>query len=107
MRFIPGPTSVIEESLLVGFVGKKEQTGHPSPKPEKVYEKLVLMTSKKNDLIYDPMAGGGTTGAVCRSLHRKCILSDISDDYIKLIEKRLKIKRIPSKILEQLIQEVA
>src|SRR5204863_370798 len=27
MRFVPGPTSVIEESLLVGFVGKNEQTG--------------------------------------------------------------------------------
>ena len=42
MRFIPGPNSVIEESLLVGFVGKKEQTGHPAQKPEKVYERLLL-----------------------------------------------------------------
>lgn len=107
MRFIPGPTSVIEESLLVGFVGKKEQTGHPSQKPEKVYEKLVLMTSQKNDLIYDPMAGGGTTGAACKTLHRKCILSDLSEDYIKLIEKRLNIKRIPAKILNGLLLEVA
>ncbi len=107
MRFIPGPTSVIEEALLVGFVGKKEQTGHPSQKPEKVYEKLVLMTSKKHDLIYDPMAGGGTTGAACKTLHRKCILSDISEDYVKLIEKRLKIKRVPPKILEDLMLEVA
>ncbi len=107
MRFIPGPTSVIEESLLVRFVGKKEQLGHPSPNPEKVYEKLVLMSSKKDDVIYDPMAGGGTTGAVCKSLHRKCILSDISDEYIKIIEKRLKIKRISTKILDSLMREVA
>lgn len=107
MRFIPGPTSVIEESLLVGFVGKKEQTGHPSQKPEKVYEKLVLMTSQKHDLIYDPMAGGGTTGAACKTLHRKCILSDLSEDYIKLIEKRLNIKRVPAKILDRLFLEVA
>jgi site-specific DNA-methyltransferase (adenine-specific) len=107
MRFIPGPTSVIEEPLLVGFVGKKEQTGHPSQKPEKVYEKLVLMTSKKHDLIYDPMAGGGTIGAACRTLNRKCILSDISEDYVQLIEKRLNISRIPTKILEALLLEVA
>jgi DNA modification methylase len=45
------------------------------------------MRSKKNDLIYDPMAGGGTTGAACKTLHRRCILSDISVEYIKLIEK--------------------
>jgi len=107
MRFIPGPTSVIEEPLLVGFIGKKEQTGHPSQKPEKVYEKLVLMTSMENDLIYDPMAGGGTIGAACKTLRRKCIMSDMSDEYVKLIEKRLKIKRIPLKVVDDLLLEVA
>lgn len=101
MRFIPGPNSVIEEPLLVGFVGKKEQTGHPSQKPEKVYEKLILMTSKIDDLIYDPMAGSGTTGAVCKIHKRKCILSDISDEYLTLTEKRLGIKRLSNKIIKE------
>jgi hypothetical protein len=104
MRFIPGPNSVIEEPLLVGFVGKKEQTGHPAQKPEKVYEKLILMTSKIDDLVYDPMAGSGTTGAVCRNHKRKCILSDISDEYLTLAEKRLGIKRFPQcRVEEQLL----
>lgn len=30
LRYMPGPPSVIEDSLLVGFVGRKEQTGHPA-----------------------------------------------------------------------------
>jgi site-specific DNA-methyltransferase (adenine-specific) len=94
MRFIPGPSSVIEESLLVGFVGKNEQTGHPSQKPEKVYEKLILMTSKQGDLIYDPMCGSGTTGIVSRNLKVKSIISDISDEFIQITEKRLGIKRL-------------
>ncbi len=94
MRFVPGPTSVIEESLLVGFVGKNEQTGHPSQKPEKVYEKLVLMSSKPDDLIYDPMAGSGTTAAVCKNVKRKCIISDMSEEFIQISEKRLGIKRL-------------
>jgi len=34
---MPGPTSVIESSLLVGFVGRNEQTGHKSQKPVNVY----------------------------------------------------------------------
>lgn len=101
MRFIPGPNSVIEESLLVGFVGKKEQTGHRSQKPEKVYEKLLLMSSKVGDLIFDPMAGSGTTGAVCITHERKCILSDHSEEYILITEKRLGIKRIPANVIEQ------
>jgi site-specific DNA-methyltransferase (adenine-specific) len=101
MRFIPGPNSVIEEPLLVGFVGKKEQTGHPSQKPEKVYEKLILMTSKAGDLIYDPMAGSGTAGAVCKNHKRKCIISDISDEYLNLAEKRLGIKRISKNVIKE------
>ena len=107
MRFIPGPSSVIEEPLLVGFVGKNEQTGHPSQKPERVYEKLILMTSKINDLIFDPMVGSGTTGAVCLKHKRKCIISDISDEYLTLTEKRLGIKRISKDLLKDTILKSA
>ncbi|MDR2734969.1 MAG: site-specific DNA-methyltransferase [Spirochaetota bacterium] len=107
MRFIPAPSSVIEESLLVGFVGKKEQTGHPAQKPEKVYEKLVLMSSAADDLIYDPMAGSGTTGAVCITHRRRCIISDISDEYIFLAEKRLGIKRLSENIIDEYRLEMA
>jgi len=106
MRFVPGPTSVIEESLLVGFVGKNEQTGHPSQKPEKVYEKLILMSSKINDLIYDPMAGSGTTAAVCKTLKRKCIISDISDEFISISEKRLKVDRLSNDLINNLLEEI-
>lgn len=103
MRFVPGPTSVIEESLLVGFVGKKEQTGHPSQKPEKVYEKLILMSSKVGDLVYDPMAGSGTTAAVCKIHKRKCIISDISEEYTAIAEKRLLVKRLPINLIEHIL----
>jgi site-specific DNA-methyltransferase (adenine-specific) len=64
LRYMPGPTSVIEAGLLVGFVGRAEQTGHPAQKPEKVYEPIYLMTAAAGDLVLDPMAGSGTTGSV-------------------------------------------
>ena len=94
MRFIPGPSSVIEAPLIVGFVGKQERTGHPSQKPESVFEKLILMATKENELVFDPMAGSGTSGACCIKNNRKCILCDINEEYISMIEKRLNIKRI-------------
>lgn len=107
MRFIPGPNSVIEEPLLVGFVGKKEQTGHPAQKPEKVYEKLLLMSTKQDDLVFDPMAGSGTTGAVCQKHARQCILSDISNDYLAIMEKRLGIRHLSSDIFSSKIIKIA
>ena len=87
-------TSVIEASLLVGFMGKDEQTGHPSQKPLKVYEPLFFMITEEEDLIYDPMCGSGTTGAFALQHNRTAILSDISEEYISIVESRLLEKRI-------------
>ncbi|MBJ2137914.1 site-specific DNA-methyltransferase [Paraglaciecola chathamensis] len=94
LRYIPGPTSVIESALNIGFIRKKEQTGHPAQKPENVYEKLLLMTMLKDQYVFDPMAGSGTTGAVAQKHDFKAILADENDDYISLMEKRLNTKRL-------------
>ena len=95
MRYIPGPTSVIEAALNIGFVGKSEQTGHPAQKPLKVIEPLVLMTTKEDDLVLDPMCGAGTTGIVCNQLNRRAILSDHSEQYTELARDRLERVNYP------------
>ena len=94
MRFVPGPPSVIEAPLLIGFVGKKEQTGHPSQKPEAVFDKLLIMAMEEKQLVFDPMAGSGTTGASAIKYGFRAILCDKNADYISLMEERLKVKRI-------------
>lgn len=93
LRYMPGPPSVIEAPLNIGFVGRSEQTGHPAQKPEKVYEPLLLMTTKPGDRVLDPMCGSGTTGAVCRKLGRQAILCDESEDYLRMVERRLGLGR--------------
>ena len=95
LRYMPGPTSVIEEALLVGFVGKKQKTSHPAQKPIAVFNKLILMTTKDGDLVFDPMSGSGTTGESARELGRTAILSDVSEEYTRIAEKRLGVERIP------------
>ena len=89
LRYMPGPPSVIEAPLIIGFVGRSEQTGHPAQKPENVFEPLILMTTKPGDIVLDPMCGSGTTGAVSRRLGRKAVLCDESEDYLQMAEKRL------------------
>lgn len=93
LRYIPGPPSVIEAALNIGFIGKNEQTGHPSQKPEKVYDTLYKMTASYDSLVFDPMAGSGTTGAIAKKNNFKAILCDHDPDYILIMEKRLGIKR--------------
>ena len=97
LRYMPGPASVFEVPLNIGFVGRKEQTGHPAQKPMAVIEPLVLMTTKAGDVVLDPMCGSGTTGEVCRKLDRKAILNDCSEEYLAIAEKRLGIKRDESR----------
>lgn len=94
LRYLPGPPSVIEAALLVGFIGRKEQTGHPSQKPVNVYDPLLRMATVSGDLVVDPMCGSGTTGAVARSLGRRAVLADLEPDYVGLVEDRLGIRRL-------------
>ena len=94
LRYLPGPPSVIEEPLLVGFIGRAEQTGHPAQKPVAVFERLVRMVTVEGDLVVDPMSGSGTTGAAARQLGRRAVLSDESDEYVAMVEQRLAIRRV-------------
>ncbi len=91
---MPGPTSVIEAPLLVGFVGKKEQTGHPAQKPVAVFEPLIPMSTEEGDLVFDPMSGSGTTGEAARKNKRLAIISDISEEYTQMAERRLNTQKI-------------
>jgi len=97
LRYMPGPPSVIEAPLNIGFVGKQEQTGHPAQKPVKVFERLIEMTTAPGDIVLDPFCGAGTTGVVCRDLGRRAILSDIAEEYVKMTESRLKLRRLSGK----------
>ena len=94
LRYLPGPPSVIEAGLLVGFIGRAEQTGHPSQKPARVYEPLVKMATVGGELVIDPMCGSGTTGAVARDLEVRAVLADHEEDYVAMVEARLGIRRI-------------
>ncbi len=96
LRYMPGPTSVveghldvIEESLMVGFVGRGEQTGHPSQKPSRVFETLLRMVVDTGDVVLDPMCGSGTTGQAARALGCRAILADHDPAYVELTAKRL------------------
>jgi site-specific DNA-methyltransferase (adenine-specific) len=96
LRYMPGPPSVIDAPLNIGFVGREEQTGHPSQKPEKVYEPLIQMATVPGDTVLDPMCGSGTTGAVCAKAGRRAILCDASEEYTAITERRLGINRTHS-----------
>ncbi len=44
----------------------------------------------KNDLILDPFMGSGTTGVAAKLLNRKFIGIELSEEYMKIAQERIK-----------------
>ncbi|MEL4181686.1 site-specific DNA-methyltransferase [Roseateles sp. PN1] len=102
LRYMPGPPSVIECPLNIGFIGRAEQLGHPAQKPMMVFEPLIRMTTKPGDLVLDPMCGSGTTGTICQVLNRDAVLCDSDGRWIMATEERLKNSVIDQVLKKQL-----
>jgi site-specific DNA-methyltransferase (adenine-specific) len=70
---------------------KNTETGcHPAPFPEAIARDHIITWSNPGDLIYDPFMGSGTTAKMALALDRHYIGSEISEEYCKVIDKRLK-----------------
>jgi modification methylase len=74
------------EERLKGRDGKKL---HPTQKPEALLARVILSSSRPDDLVLDPFNGTGTTGAVARHLGRRYIGIERDPAYAKAAEKRI------------------
>lgn len=77
------------DDISIPFWSMPENTDHPTQKPEKLYAKLVLASSKSGDRIFDPFLGSGTAAVVARKLGRHCCGIEINRDYCLWAAKRL------------------
>ncbi len=62
---------------------------HSTQKPETLLKYIVLSSSNEGDVVLDPFAGTGTTGAVAKKYGRKWILIERDKNYCKVIEDRI------------------
>jgi site-specific DNA-methyltransferase (adenine-specific) len=67
-----------------------KRVGHPAPFPLALAERVVKLYSYKNDVVLDPFMGSGTTCLAAKKLGRHYVGLDISDEYCRLAQKRLK-----------------
>lgn len=63
---------------------------HPAIFPEKLAEDHILTWTNENDLVLDPFCGSGTTCKMAKKNKRQYIGIDISENYCKIAEKRVK-----------------
>lgn len=79
------------DDISIPFWSMPENTDHPTQKPEKLYAKLMLASSRENDLVFDPFAGSGTTCAVCKKLNRNYLAIEINEEYCLWAAKRIEM----------------
>lgn len=68
---------------------ERHKTSHPTEKPEKLLERIILIGSKEGDIILDPFMGSGTTGVVAKRLNRNFIGIEIDENYFEIAQKRI------------------
>ena len=68
---------------------EKAQGKHPTQKPEYLLERIILASTKENDLILDPFVGSGTTLVVAKRLNRRGIGIDTCEEYLSIAKQRL------------------
>ncbi len=66
---------------------------HPTQKPLEILEKIILASTKENDLILDPFCGTSTTGISAVRLNRRYIGIDNEKNYIEISKKRYEHNR--------------
>ncbi len=79
--------------LCTGKERMKDDEGkklHSTQKPIELLKRVILTTSNEGDIIFDPMAGLGTTGYVAKTLKRNFIMIEKEEKYIKGIQQRFR-----------------
>ena len=75
--------------LTVPYWSMRENTDHPTQKPEKLLAKVILASSQPRELIFDPFNGSGTTTVVAKKLGRHYLGIEVDERYCCFAQKRL------------------
>ncbi len=79
------------DDISIPFWSMAENTNHPTQKPEKLIAKLILASSKDDDIIFDPFLGSGTTSVVAKKLNRNYVGIEENKEYSIWALKRLEL----------------
>ena len=82
-------------------INREIMTGHPSQKPQRLIDRLVLDYSKVGDLVLDPFLGSGTTCFCAKKLNRYSIGIEIEEKYCEIAARRCSQEVMELKNLEQ------
>lgn len=100
------PNKVYRDRLDSEFISEfwkipplKQVDGHPAPFHPQIPKNCILLTTDKNDIVFDPYMGIGTTAYEAKNLNRKWLGFELSPNYFNtcikkgLVDERLRTSR--------------
>lgn len=79
------------DDISVPFWSMPENTDHPTQKPEKLYAKLILASSREQGIVFDPFVGSGTASVTAKKLNRHFCGIELNEEYSLLAQKRINL----------------
>ncbi len=76
---------MFEHSIVSG-----SEKVHPTQKPVKLMEELLLIHSNYENVIFDPFMGSGSTGVACVNTNRNFIGIELDRAYFEIAKNRIK-----------------
>lgn len=62
---------------------------HPAQKPIELLEKYIMLHSNKNDIVFDPFMGSGSTGVAAIANDRSFVGCEINEEYFNIAKERI------------------
>jgi modification methylase len=97
MKKINGGKQMKDTGWVFGLCKGKERLkdengikAHPTQKPLKLIQQVILAASNKGDVVFDPFMGSGTTAVVAEALGRKWLGVERDEKYVALARNRVK-----------------
>lgn len=79
------------DDISIPYWSMAENTAHPTQKPEKLLAKLILASSHKDEMVFDPFLGSGSSAVTAKKLCRNFCGIEKNEQYCAWAQKRLEM----------------
>jgi site-specific DNA-methyltransferase (adenine-specific) len=68
---------------------RKDRDSHPCQLPDRLMERIVALTTRPGDVVFDPFCGTGRTAITARKMGRHFVTMDIDERYVDITSTNL------------------
>jgi site-specific DNA-methyltransferase (adenine-specific) len=82
---------------------KRDRDMHPCQLPDKLMERIIKLSSRPGDVVFDPFGGAGTTAIAALKLGRKFVVTELDETYAEMTRRKLEAMREHADLFGELI----